>query len=82
MKGRKIFSLVLVALVSRADAESKKNNLSSVLGKSIFENTKVGWTKRNLTAFQVNQLDPLPFLSPRQLKRFLKEKRLVPLIFS
>lgn len=72
MKRRKIFSLGLVALVSRADAETKKNNLSSVLGKSIFENTR-GWLDREETAFQVNQLDPLPFLSPRQLKRFLKE---------
>lgn len=82
MKGREIFSLGLVALVSRAEAETKIMNLNSVLGKSVFEDTKVGWTERKPTAFQVNQPDPLPFLSPRQLEGFLKEKQLVPLIMS
>lgn len=55
-------------------------NLSSVLRESIFEDTKVGYTEKKLTAFQVNQLDPLPFLSLRQLEGLLKEKR-CPLSF-
>lgn len=81
MKGREIFSLGLVALLSRAKAETKKK-LRSVLRNSIFGEKKVGWIERKLTVSQVNQLDPPSFLSPRHLERFLKEKLLVPLIFS